>query len=204
MQYVTRFGHSLLFDQPTGTARDSEEQYKEQRGRYRRNAQLPPPFRSTELHRSYNVVRKVGEQNSKDNVELKQTHEAAPPLGGRNLRNIHRTEHGGTAYAESPDESEKHESGPVPRKGTTKRGMRYSTAWRGDCPGNFVSGNSSKHGTEDRPSQRDGNSQAQCGRREVESIRQRMRRARDDGSVESEEQAPRAATTPSQSCMEGS
>src|SRR2546430_1561893 len=94
-KYLTRLGHSLLFHQPAGAARDAEEKQKKQDGGYRRNAQLPPPFSSPKLHRSHDVVREIGEQNSKNNVELKQAHEAASPLGGRNLGYIHRAKNGG-------------------------------------------------------------------------------------------------------------
>src|SRR6266566_1372013 len=188
-KYVTRLGYSLLFDQPPGATRDAEEKQKKQDGGYRRNTKFPPPFGGAKLHRSYDVVREIGEQNSKDNVELKQTHEAAPPLGGRNLSYIHRAKNGGTTDAEPPDEPEKHESKPVPCKGTTKRRNDIQDSHDAETvtAANFISGNPGKHGSEDRPPQRNRHCQAQCGRRESEGVRERMRGASDDGSVKSEE-----------------
>jgi len=41
----------------------------------------------------HDVVRQIGEQNSKDDVELKQPHEPASPFSGRDLRYVHRAEH---------------------------------------------------------------------------------------------------------------
>src|SRR5579864_7310600 len=78
-QHVSCFRDPLFLYQPAGTPRNSEKEEQEQYGGNCGDAQLPAPFGGTKVHRSHDIVRQIGEQNSKDDVELKQSYQAASP-----------------------------------------------------------------------------------------------------------------------------
>src|SRR5205807_3913963 len=96
----------------------------------------------------------VGEQNSADDVKLKNANKTPAPFGGSDFRDIHRPENGRAANAESADETERYKRTPVPRKGATRGGNDVQNRHPAQAgpPPEAVTRNAREHG--DRKSTR--------------------------------------------------
>src|ERR1035437_978628 len=121
IQHFPRFVDAPLLHEPSWTARYVEEKEKEHRCGSCGYAEFPAPLRCAKRHGSNDKVRKIGYKNAKHDAELKEAYQPAAPLRGRNLRNIHGAEYGGTADRKSGDKAKRHEGEPIPRKSASQR-----------------------------------------------------------------------------------
>ncbi len=115
-QHIQRFLKLRLRDQPAGTARNGEQRNQKTNRRYAGDTELPPPFAGPELQAADQEIRHIREEYPDDNVDLKETDQAAPPLGGCNLRDVHWPQYRGAADAQTADEAEENQRRPVPRQ----------------------------------------------------------------------------------------
>src|SRR5882757_1377337 len=190
-QDIPSLGNSLFLDQPAGAAGDAKKQEQEEYRGGSGDSQFPAPLGGAQTHRSQNIIRKIGEQNAEDNVELKQADEPAPPFCGRNLRDVHRAEHGRAADAKATDEAEKHQRRPVPCQSAAQGGddIEHGHGAQTVSPAKSIAGYAGKHGADDRAPKRGGHRHSQSGGREMKRFGKRMGGAGNDGSVEPEQKA---------------
>src|SRR5262249_12328674 len=66
------------------------------------------------------IVREVGEQNSKNDVELEETDEATAPLGRGDFGDVHGAQNRRSTDAQAADKAEENQRIPIPREGATK------------------------------------------------------------------------------------
>src|SRR6185437_4782094 len=73
LQRFSGFINSPDISQPPRTSRNAEEHHKEEKCRNSRNAELPSPFCRTKTGKSDQVVRKISQQDSQNDIELKES-----------------------------------------------------------------------------------------------------------------------------------
>ena len=141
----------MFLNQPARAARDEEKHEKKSRGGNGGHAELPAPFRAAKAKQADDVVGEVGEENSEDHVELKETDEAAAPLGGRDFRNVHGAEDGRAADGQAANDAEADQRGPVPSEGAADGGNHVKHGHDAETVAAAVSvaGNSCGHGADD-------------------------------------------------------
>ena len=120
-QHGARFIDALLFREPARAARNSEEQHEEQQSGQRGDGKLPAPFVGAKIEEADDVVRKIGEQDAEDDVELKQTDEPAAIFRRSEFGDIGRAQYRRAADAEAADEAEENQRGPAPGEGAAQR-----------------------------------------------------------------------------------
>src|SRR5579884_449224 len=114
-QYFAGLANSLFLDQPARAARNGEKHHKEVgcgNGGY---TQVPSPFIGPHVLKRDYVVREVCNQNSEDDVELKEADQTSTPTGGRDFGNVHGTENGRPSDPQPAYEAKDDEGCPVPR-----------------------------------------------------------------------------------------
>src|SRR5277367_6163720 len=114
-QNFPRFRYALLLHQPPRAPRNPKQQQQKQQRRNRRYPQFPPPLRVSQLKRAHRIIRKIRQQNSKHDVELKQSHQPPAPFRRRNLRNVHRPQHRRSANPQPAHNPKRQQRRPVPR-----------------------------------------------------------------------------------------
>ncbi len=148
-----------------------------------------------EVHAADDGVRYIGEQDADDDVDLKESDEAAAPFGGRNFGDVHGAEDGRSADAEAADEAKEDERRPAPGKGAADGGEHIEDGHDAKtvAAAIFLSGNAGAHGANDRAGESAGDSDAEQSGGEVIHARQGRGGAGDDGGVKAEEQAAQRA-----------
>src|SRR3974390_239275 len=101
-----RLRGALVFPERSRAAWEAEQHDEEQERRDRRDPDLPPPLRLPEVAGADQVVADIGQYNSEHDIELEEGDHATAPARWCDLRDVHRTEHGGAADRQSDDEAE--------------------------------------------------------------------------------------------------
>src|SRR5713226_3320434 len=78
-QYFTRLRYPLLLYQPARAAWNGKQHHEKESRRNHGDSELPTPLRCAQVLQPNHVVRKVGKQNSKHNVELKKSDQSSAP-----------------------------------------------------------------------------------------------------------------------------
>ena len=73
-QYGPGFVHSSFLDQPARAAWNGKQHHEEQGRGEGGDAEFPAPFGCSDVLQADDVIRKVGDQNAEDYVELKESH----------------------------------------------------------------------------------------------------------------------------------
>src|SRR6184192_1888861 len=164
---------------------------KEKRGGQCGNAELPTPLRVAEAHGANCVIRKVCEQNSEDDVELKDADQTAAPLCRSNFRNVHRAENRRPANTKPADEAKENKGAPVPGKRTTQSrdDVQHRHPTQTSAPAKAVARNAREHRANHCTYQRAGHGKSEPERREVIELLESLRGSGDDRGVESEEES---------------
>ena len=128
-------------------------------------------------------------------MTLKEAHETSTHTGGRHFCEVDRSQNRGAAYAETADEPEHQQSGPVPRQGRANCGddveHRHPAQGlaRTDALPKGARGERANH----RPPERDGDRKAKlCGGEGID-LRKAMCRAGDDRCIKTEKHASECA-----------
>src|SRR5207248_10841132 len=66
------------------------------------------------------IIRQVCQQDSEDDIELKESDQSPSPRGRRNFRDVHRTQYRGSADSQSAYKSKEDERRPTPGKRTAE------------------------------------------------------------------------------------
>ncbi len=110
------FLHAAPFGEPARALGNEEEHHQKQRGRDRRNPQLPAPLYVAESHSANQIVREIRHQNAEDDIELEEADESSTQACGCDFGNVHGAEHRRRANAEPTDEAGNHEGVPIEGK----------------------------------------------------------------------------------------
>jgi len=92
-EHVTGFRDTARAHQPARTLRDAEERHEKCRRGQRSDTKLPAPLRFAQARSSDQVVRKIRQQDSEDDVELEESNEAPALVGRRDFGDVHGTDH---------------------------------------------------------------------------------------------------------------
>ncbi len=136
-------------------------------------------------------MEKEGQEYSENDVELRYRDHSATVVSRRNLGDVHRGNDRSAPHTDPPDEAKEEERGPIPcERGSDRRdevkdrngkqGLAAAEAIgrtaRGDC-------------SDDRSDQRTGDGETEPEAAQSVDLLKSLRRARDDGRVESEQEA---------------
>ena len=111
---------------------------------------------SCEPKQADHIVGEVGQQDSKDHIELKEADKTAAPLGRGDFRNVHGAEDGGATDGQSADDAETNQRGPAPGKGASHCGddVEHGHDTQAISASVLVARYSCEHGADNRPEQR--------------------------------------------------
>ncbi len=190
LERLARLRHPPLLRQPARAARNPVQHYQEEQGRESGNAQLPAPFGAAERKLPQQVVGQIGQQNSRDHVELEEAHQPPAPLGRRNLGDVHGPQNGGAADAQPADEAEKQQRIPVPGERAAQRAdqVQHGHEPQAVAAAPPVARVSGQHRTGHRPAEGGGHREAEHPVRQLVQLGQRVRGAGDHGGVETKQQ----------------
>ena len=134
------------------------------------------------------VIRKIGEQNSEYDVELKKTDQASAQSSGSDLGNVHGAENGRSADAKASDETEDDERIPTPGKGATQRRdeVKNRETAQTIAPAKPFTRDAREHRPDHGSPDRAGNSDAEELWSESVSLRESAGGTGDHGRVEAE------------------
>ena len=120
---------AALRDQPARAARNRRTASRKNSAAGSRRRRASSAIRCRRMpHGADQVIRKVGEQNARDDVELKEADQAAAPFRRRDFRDVHGAEHRRAADAQAADKAEEHQRIPVPGKRAAERGNEIQHA----------------------------------------------------------------------------
>ena len=185
------FGDALLLDQPARAAGDGEEHEEEEAGGDGGDTELPTPFDAAEMLQRDDVIGEIGGEDSEDDVELEESHQAAAPFGGSDFGDVHGAKDGRAADAEAADEAESDERRPVPGPGAAEGGYQVKHRHNAEAvaAADAVSGDAGEQGSQNGSPEGCGHRVSEEGGGKAVGLGEGGRGAGDDGGIEAEEQA---------------
>ena len=121
-----RLSVALPAEQPAWTFRKPEAEGSVEQRRKHGHTQHPAP--GIRADAGEQRVRDESDQDAKNNIELKHSRKPSAILGRRNLRNVHRRDHGRDADAQSADDPRDDENNNVRRESRTHRTHKVKNA----------------------------------------------------------------------------
>ncbi len=155
------------------------------------DTEFPAPLFGPETKRADDVVGQVGDQDSGHDIELKEADQSSALGGGRDFRDVHRADDGGSADGQPTDKAEPHERRPVPGEGASQgsndiqdgEGLQALTA------AVAIAGRGGEHGAEHGAQQGTGHREAQQHGREMVDLGKGAGGAGNHDRVEAEQEA---------------
>ena len=111
-------------EQPARRLGDGGQEDQEEDRRNGHDAEHPPPGSLLVRDLADNSVRRVGQEDTEDDIELDEADQASAHTCGRDLGGVNGRHNGGQAHADAAEEAEDHEEGDRERRRGRHRSIR--------------------------------------------------------------------------------